>query len=1297
MNDQSFESFNILKCPLNQWVLLEASAGTGKTWNIAGLYLRLLAEKMLTVQQILVMTFTRAAANELKDRLRKRIEETLAILKSPDISPKDPFIDQFISHLKDNDHDLNIVQNILELAFQSFDQAAIFTIHGFCQRALAIAAFSSGLPFSQSVENDDEELINETVNDFWRNHLAGEKQHPFLIQWLKSRSFSPDALKQLLKRRLDKPMAKEIWPSEITSNDDTLNFEAAITELKSCFITAKICWENTGKEAIDCIIQSAQSSLNRRTYTDNVFFQLSENCQQLFSDDNLISLIGNHQIYRYCCSSYLQKMTKKGKDTPQHHFFDCMDSLLTAIQMMEQQLETTRLKLIYKFLNTAPDQITLQKKEQQTISYMDMLFNLHKALRQHTALSNTLKWQFPAALIDEFQDTDTMQYDIFSWIYAPDDPVFMVGDPKQAIYSFRGADLHTYLMAKEGYRHTKENNSLHVTKIPIRRYYLETNFRSSPALIQACNHLFEQNPQAFFQEGITFNKVKIPLEKSDQLIDENHIFPHPFTVYLLNDASSPPLQQDATEHSLEIMADEIATIINEGTIGKLRIKDNHGERNVCSGDIAVLVRSHRHAQLVQKTLERRGIASITHSQESVFDSSEALELEHILYAIRSPMKESHLRAALATEMLGRNAIDLFALNHNEGELPNIISRFDAYHQLWLRKGIAFALQQMINQEGILKRLLIKPDGERRLTNLRHLLEMISKESQVSKTPDALLRWYHNRRIGKKRADDDELRLETDNHLVQVITFHRSKGLEYPFVFCPLIWSVPSIPYSGLADGKEYIQPQKLSDTNQLSIYNHCIDFMPQEQSNSEDYEKIQQIDRYAEDIRLIYVALTRAKYRCTIVAGCYYEKRGNGKSDIRSRRHPLNWLSANWSITTDDWLNGRQNPTPESNNSIPPLSETIAYKWNALNKNQDAFHVTALPQAKFIASTFHLNQEDPKTLHAAIFNRKMRPHWRMNSFSGLIEHSQLTTTQVEQGIEPSPRDMDNYDKTHLSLSFENELTQQDICDFPTGTYAGSCIHAVFEQADFSEYSNDKTSLPNSWNNAIKKALQQYPQILKDRNAEESYPSCQQMLYHMLQNVLNTPLTENILLKTIPMEHRLSELPFCFQSADFSGNDLNKIVKAFSSEFAKDGIQFALLSDDRIRTYLNGVIDLIFEHNGRFYVLDWKSNHLGNTSENYSTANIMQEMNKHGYHWQYLLYTIALHRFLKNNIQDQDYDYDKHIGGVLYLFIRGIRPDWKNIDGSPTGVFYRKPSKALITSLDQVFNNPAIDIAASANY
>ena len=180
-----------------------------------------------------------------------------------------------------------------------------------------------------------------------------------------------------------------------------------------------------------------------------------------------------------------------------------------------------------------------------------------------------------------------------------------------------------------------------------------------------------------------------------------------------------------------------------------------------------------------------------------------------------------------------------------------------------------------------------------------------------------------------------------------------------------------------------------------------------------------------------------------------------------------------------------------------------------------------------------------------------------------------------------------------------------------------------------------------------------------------------------------------------MEHRLSELPFCFQSADFSGNDLNKIVKAFSSEFAKDGIQFALLSDDRIRTYLNGVIDLIFEHNGRFYVLDWKSNHLGNTSENYSTANIMQEMNKHGYHWQYLLYTIALHRFLKNNIQD--YDYDKHIGGVLYLFIRGIRPDWKNIDGSPTGVFYRKPSKALITSLDQVFNNPAIDIAASANY
>lgn len=1225
------EEFDIFTCPLQGRVLVEASAGTGKTWNIGGLYLRLLLEKQLEVKQILVVTFTRAATAELRDRIRARIEKALSYLNGIGDLADDTFLLELLERQLEIGNTKAELAKRLQLAFESFDQAAIFTIHSFCQRALATTAFSAGQAFTVRTETDDEEMMLEAVQDFWRCHIANGRLSPAFSAWLDKKRITPEKLMLLLRRHLGKPLAELRWPQEI---------ETAVSPdaggLETAFEEARMCWMSSRDEVVALLEDSLEVHLRQPRYKSNSVKSACNEFDRLFSAGDPLAIIESIGKTDLLTTSELARYTKSKGTTPEHRFFGLAESLIIECQKKNTDLSIIWLQLLKRFLEETTALLKAKKQEKRVISFDDMLIDLHKALHNPDLpwLSGVLRQQFPAALIDEFQDTDPLQYAIFRSIYGDSDlPVFMVGDPKQAIYSFRNADLHTYFAARAEVGH---------------HYTLPENHRSTVGLIDACNTVFSANSRAFLQPGLDFLPVRTGNRKRPELLDVSETeSAASLTIWRLPDENGEWIERsEAKERSIGATADEIARLLNASAEGKLSI----GGKPVCAGDMAVLVRSHREAAMVREALSRRGIGSVSLSHDSVFASREARELECVLAALLSPGSESLLKAALSTEMLGVNAAEMDALSNDEVRLSGWFERFEQYSDSWISYGIGYVLRFLMDREGVAKRLLALPDGERRMTNLMHLAELLNRESENNNAPDALLRYLAEKRESDKTGEEEELRLETDRNLVQIMTVHRSKGLEFPFVFCPLLWDGYSRRQPNTLDGIEYHDNERL-----------VIDFREMDSETSQAIKNDQAIDMAAESLRLIYVALTRAVYRCYLVAGCY--SRSNAKlKTAESQRSLLNWLLAGDGYAPDEWIIGNKLKKEDGFAAVTAIESAL----QALEGRCKDIRLTDLPENREVTLAETGSGDD--TLRAKTFDGPIVSRWRMNSFSGLMrnavelnesgDHDEyvVTVTDGSTGVETGQSEW-------------SSIEADDILRFPKGTFAGSCLHAMFENADFTD--------PQGWSVAIDSALQQFPQTVEAITGDDGknvFPDLTAMASRMMKDVLNTPLPDGIVLSRIPNGKRLTELPFCLSEAPVSARSLNALFNRFAYPVPQ------LVFDD-MNAFLNGFIDLVFEAGERFYVLDWKSNVLGFKKEDYGPASVASAMAEHGYHWQYLLYTVALHRFL--SLRLPDYDYDRHMGGALYLFIRGVRPEWGNDDGTPSGVFFDRPERSVIEAIDRL--------------
>ena len=1231
-----FLPLDVFGCELSGIRQIEASAGTGKTWNICGLYLRLLLERKLEVQRILVVTFTNAATAELRERIRQRIVDTLAWLRAEQagtgVAGGDEFVQRLV-HAARDERGLATDDMIerLQLALATFDEASIFTIHGFCQRALADTPFSAQMPLALELVRDDADWVAEAANDFWRRRIAADDLDAGLAGHLVASKDSPAGFAALLKRHLSKPLARAAWPDDLDAGAAVDTQALAIAHGQ-----ARAVWLAEGARIRELLVD-ALPALDGRSYKpETLAAAFADWDAVLREEDGATALATVAERLELLGSERVFKTAKAKKGVPPHDFFELAQRVLDLRARASRSLAYARLALLRDMLREGALAQRDAKRRQRVIAFDDMLFNLHDRLVRGDSpwLAGELKKRFPAALIDEFQDTDPLQFAIFKTIYtAPTDdtlsdaPLFFVGDPKQAIYSFRNADLHTYLAAGDH---------------AVAHYSLGENQRSSEPLIRALNLLFTANPRAFMMDGLQYQPVEFGAKPRQPFVDTSA--PRaPLQIWTIPPAADgePMFQRDAMDAVVDATATEIARLLGAARRGEVRLGNAPADRPLAAGDIAVLVRSNAQGSRIRQALTARGVGSVELSQASVFRSSDAEELDRVLAAILEPARERTLKAALSTELMGADAAAIGVLAEDESALLGAVQRFAEWREVWLQRGVGFMLRQWLAADKVASRLLSRPDGERRFTNLLHLVECLHEAGERHAAPDTLLRWFQSQRVAPDADDATQLRLESDRNLVQIVTIHKSKGLEYPVVFCPFLWSASR---AGRGDGLTGVAWHDGTDT--VIEYGHEF----QGKERQAQIARQQKLDESAESLRLAYVALTRAVHRCVIVAGCY-RTAGRYPSATASTRGLMNWLVAGAGLSPDDWF--------EHKNGAEP----IAAAWRALAQRSDgAIDVSELPQAN--AAVLASATPSADALAALPAPRFLPGGWRMGSFSAIVHGAMHDRT----GLDHDLRVVDAAALPRVADATAFRPDDDDPLHFPRGPAAGEAIHLVFESVDFTD--------AGTWPGAVAAALDKLRAMgVPDAPGAQGQALRSRMLARLLAGTLETPLplgtATPLRLADLPSSRRLVELEFHLPSHRLDAAALNDAL-------AQAGYAVPRLSFATLRGFLKGFIDLVFEHEGRWFILDWKSNHLGDTPTHYGHADMAGAMADHGYHLQALLYLVALDRYLRHRLAG--YDPERHLGGAAYLFVRGVRPDWCDAAGAPTGVWFHRPHPATLARL-----------------
>jgi exodeoxyribonuclease V beta subunit len=1193
------ERLDPLYAPLDGLNLIEASAGTGKTYTLTALYLRLVMEAAIPVNRILVVTYTNAATKELRDRIRDRLGQIrLAFLRG-----RAEVDDEFSVRMLDALPDRELAIRRLNNAVRGFDEAAIFTIHGFCQRALDDSAFESGLSFETELLADTSDLLQEIVEDFWRREFYPAA--PMVVQYFLDRKYSPRRLLADISPYLGKPYLQVVTPE---GNADGAALEQAFL---LAYRQARDIWSSGRAEIEDLLLKAP--SLNRQKYNPKSIPGWLE-----AMDDYLSAEIPKLELFpkfEQFTTSRLQKSLKGNQPAPHHPFFDACETLKTACETLA---DYCRHQVPVKLLAYCNAELAARKRRQQLQSYDDLLLNLREALadpRRGAALVDTLRRRYAAALIDEFQDTDPVQYDIFRRIYAgASQPVFLVGDPKQAIYSFRGADIFAYLAARHD---------------ATRAYTLDVNWRSDPRLLTALNAVFGMaRKQPFLFDAIGFQPA-IPAEKRrhEPLWIQGRNEP-PLQLWWLEPDGDQPLGKGvASERAARATAAEIARLLNLGARGQAGI----GDRPLAGGDIAVLVRSHRQGRMIRDQLLRLRVPCVQQVDDSVLASEEARQLEGLLAAVLEPGGEGRVRAALASDWFGLSGEALYQLRDDEQAWARWLETFQGYRQQWRDEGFIHFFRAWLNDQAVAPRLLTFQDGERRLTNLLHLAELLHIAGRGHPGMAGLLKWLGDRRRAPANRDEEQqLRLESDENLVRIVTVHKSKGLEYPVVFCPFPW-----------DGR------LRADENDLLLYHDPAQpgrtVLAVGAAEDDPARQLARREEMAENLRLFYVALTRAKQRCTLVWGKYQIR---GKADESGTAPPV------WLLHRPPVVGPSQDALAVTQQRFKTLEPAVlrAELQTAFAAADGTVAIASLPREAGLP--YQPPAVTEPELRARAFAGPVPESWRVGSFTALTAGHAVETP--------------DYDMTVAGPVIETEPVVgvvRDVFAFPRGARAGVCLHAIFERLDFTQ--RDREWLET----LVSRTLTGH-----GLDAEAWTPT----VADWVERVLATPLDQSgLTLATVAPERRLDELEFTYPVSALRAEALRRVLEQHGYAAGPFRERIENLEFSPLRGYMKGFIDLVFEAGGRFYLVDYKSNWLGPGPAAYRRPCLDEAMARESYLLQYLIYTVALHRYLRLRVPD--YDYPRHFGGVFYLFLRGMDPTL----GPARGVFHDRPAPVLVAALDEL--------------
>lgn len=1138
--------FKSVTVPLTGMNLVEAAAGTGKTHNIQNLVARLILERALSVEEIVVLSFTNEAAAELGQRIRQILDDILSLLEGIPVQKPDQ-AQELIDHDRAIRPDISDGERIKAVrnALRDFDLAYISTINGFCQKLLGRFAFEGNLAFDSALETDPQRMIVELLEDWMRNRFYGGGKKSELISALVSQHDIENLKHHVLDFNLTIPEYEEI---DLAGELDKL-----------------IDFYNRGNE----------------------FAWLNE---EMFAKRS--RFVRHHTAFENALTAcdYVTILDLADGFTPERLVSDALKKFKSEVESAVDEpffQQCVRIGILRGKASAAlkADAIRFARRRFQELerngnymTFADQIRLVDEALQSSGELRTKLQEKFKAGIIDEFQDTDAAQYRIFRSLFDRQEScAFLVGDPRQAIYRFRGGDINAYLRAKQD---ILRNGNI---------YYLDVNYRSSVQMVNEVNAIFGNRYKPFGDIDIDFPELASrPAEEAPELLRNGTPAPRAMIRHCSNNAGSIMLLWGCAQRIGEMISGKSGETFPDGS-------------PVCPGDIAVLMRSNAECVQMQSILEYYNIPAVCLKSGNIYADIEAYALYQVLRGTLEPTDRKKVSSALAAFLCNVPLAELDVRNP-AGKLSfaGYMEHFRKMNQLWYQHGFIVMFEYFLDAFKVRENLASRHDGERRLTNLYQLGELLHIQAQTLQMPPGVLTERFGDMIARSsdplyHDDEHEELISSGDSAVRIMTIHASKGLQFPVVMLPGLQKLPASAGRELDgvcfDGKSRV----------LNL------------DGDPEYKQIEAKEICEEKIRLIYVALTRARYRCEI---------------FESSALP----ESAWSNLID-----------------PVRNKLYSLAWN------------------FDYGDCRLPHRESELVPEIPDIPEVRLQWQLTSYSAL-------TRDVSSGNAASPVDHDE-DSGGNNDSTDNDPGNETVFSpftLPGGAGFGTALHEIFERIDFA---------------GEKKLFQQAAVTLLKRSGHQElyqlrgYPEAVGLWLHgIFHTVLRDCCGKEFTLSEIPERDRMTEMEFYCGMKEF---DLNKLPTVLG-EYAEREFGTVHWPDRWDGLFaggiLNGFIDLVFRRDGRYYIVDWKSNSLGGRPDNFMPERVPDAMVHSFYFLQYMFYLVALVRYLRhfNNGVFGEKEYGESVGGVYYLFVRGMTPHQPQ-----RGVFQARPPWQVIHSLEEL--------------
>lgn len=1420
-NDFKPEQLNLAGFDLDKSSMIEASAGTGKTFTISNLVVRLLIEGLkngnhtepLDIENILIVTFTNAAASDLRARVLQKIHEsrisfdqikngikTIEDFESPfkDIAIKcfEKYLENTIDaidvdKLKDT---ASVFSRLLTRAERNIDRASISTIHSFCNKALnQIYSFEAGRAFNVNLTQDISLEQKEAKLAVWRSLFYNDNgfDRDLLLNLLGFTDPEGDTLKNAVKaiekvrlidpnecyygfsvksyyeegvKKLQKTPDERLKYLLDTAKDLYSDFEndffsklESLKEYKDQIISfadgntvpgslyelspGGSFYSNPFNKGLPCknFLNLLVSTLNNDS-ADTINYITSFN-----SIDKIVALseIGSDEHFFKVKKGGEFKDSQKVRDFEEivKDLISASFEVITEIELIK--LELTTLVAINVILKT--DELCERDNvisNDEVLRQLAVALNNNKDKSRGDVLSSLLRKRYPVAMIDEFQDTDPVQFAIFSKLYLNQEAIdesshcYLIGDPKQSIYAFRGTDINSYNKAKELILGNKGNV-----------YTLNTNYRSCQNIIKGVNEIFYEYEEPKTQESSEGSFSNIESQNSEESLSEKKVqidYPYvknPFDYYnnsgkegyldskihfepvnfsdkansvrfyfkddsskeipICNyirevsfaDSQETPKANDYYGEIAKFVALDVKRCLLEG-----KIFENGEERDVKPSDITILVNDAKENSFIQDALKKQSIQSVYFSdKESVINSEdknynitvteEAANVIYLMEAMCDSTNSPKVNRLLGSSLL-RLSSEKFLDSIKSDKLDSEITLLRACRDSWEKYGFITAFSQYIYQHDLLCTILETDGGERSLSNYFQIAEIVQSVNSKVVGSNAQLLWFKELVLNNKgelSEDVTKKHLESEQSLVKVMTIHKSKGLEFPIVFTPYESGFMALKSK---DSAIYYDP----DSKQVS---YALD--RENKINGKTVKDLVEVAALQEQERLLYVALTRAKLANFItLPSCVSLERKHYQS-------PLKKLIS--LVSKDDSADSKGKPSKRT-------AKKSKDKEVEIDTTKDVVVADPQPTLKAVENPELFKKLETVELDESIkVQNSISQDCSVSSLDkGAVDNS-FTVTSYSAITSGAHNDMFASSADEKETSVEDgdsdDSKDKDLINFnfAKGSTAGSFLHKLMEivLAKDDVDKADKDSLYNFVNSQLKYDF--YHLVSKPGDDEDTKNEKIVALSQWLHDILNANLLpkakdgNQVKLSNLKALDCARELDYFLPCKDFKVRVLNGICHDFYESEVKAFELTSIpelpdLKKSNFKGFMNGSLDLVAkfvtETGPKFYMIDYKSNYLGNSYSRYTQQKILKSIFESRYDVQILFYSLALYRFLKTSLPN--FSYENDFGGVMYLYLRGMN----SFDARSSGQFYVKPSEALIERLDKLFNGINEDTADNSD-